>query len=79
MYKKGMIKVIDPGCEDDLICSKYMQPGHNHRLYNDDWNPGDIVAYLPHSCDEWVIGGISEIDIMIEDLEKAKMELLTRV
>lgn len=25
-------------------------------------------AYLPHSCDEWVIGGPEQIKAMIEDL-----------
>lgn len=29
------------------------------------------IAYLPHSCDEWVIGGPEEIRQMIADLQEA--------
>lgn len=35
-----------------------------------------LGAYLPHSCQEWVVGGVREIDLLIEDLKKAKEELL---
>ncbi len=28
------------------------------------------VAYLPHSCDEWVIGGREQIEALIADLQK---------
>lgn len=28
-------------------------------------------AYLPHSCDEWYIGGRAEIEALIADLKKA--------
>ena len=33
------------------------------------------TAYLPHSCDEWVIGGRAEVEAMIEDLQ----EILTKL
>ena len=33
------------------------------------------VVYLPHSCDEWVIGGPTEVRLMIGELK----ELLQRV
>lgn len=33
------------------------------------------VAQLPHSCDEWVIGDVKEIDDLISDLRKLKEEL----
>lgn len=29
-------------------------------------------VYLPHSCDEWVIGNLDEVQVMIDQLEKAK-------
>jgi hypothetical protein len=35
-------------------------------------------AYLPHSCDKWVIGGAREIDALIEDLRAAKAMLEER-
>lgn len=31
---------------------------------------------LPHSCDAWVIGGVEQIDAMIEELRKAREEIL---
>ncbi len=33
------------------------------------------VAELPHSCDEWVIGGPNHIRTLIADLEKALKEM----
>ena len=27
-------------------------------------------AYLPHSCDRWVIGGVESIKLLIDDLQK---------
>lgn len=33
------------------------------------------IAYLPHSCDEWVIGGAKEIQAMIEDLTLCLREI----
>jgi hypothetical protein len=35
------------------------------------------VAALPHSCDEWVIGGKHEVRAMIEDLKRALASLET--
>lgn len=34
-------------------------------------------VFLPHSCDSWVIGGVAEIDALIEDLRAARF-VLTR-
>lgn len=27
-------------------------------------------AYLPHSCDQWIIGGPEEVKLLIEDLQE---------
>jgi hypothetical protein len=35
------------------------------------------VAALPHSCDEWVIGGKHEVRAMIKDLQRALASLET--
>lgn len=43
----------------------------------DDGNK--LVVMLPHSCDEWVIGGPKEIDNLIADLTKLKKELQERL
>lgn len=32
-------------------------------------------AYLPHSCDEWVIGGPEQIRMLIMDLQEALKKL----
>jgi hypothetical protein len=45
-----------------------------------DTDPGDAVpyAFLPHSCNEWVIGGIEEIEKMILQLKAAADMIKTR-
>jgi len=53
-YKKGMVQW-------DLDYTT----GHENE--DGDWVE-ESVASLPHSCDEWVIGGVDEIDLLIEDL-----------
>ena len=42
----------------------------------DDYDRG-TWAYLDHSCDDWVIGGLPEIDAMIKDLTELKKKLET--
>lgn len=32
---------------------------------------GKFILQLPHSCDEWIIGGVKEAEIMLEDLKQA--------
>lgn len=42
---------------------------------------GDKIVYeaaLPHSCDEWFIGGVQEIDDLISDLIEAKKEIIEK-
>lgn len=39
--------------------------------YDDDYNVIGKVIELPHSYDEWVIGGVEEAKMMIEDLQEA--------
>lgn len=48
-------------------------------IWKDYWGetPEKLVAQLPHSCDEWVIGGPDEIKALIEDLQEALKELLS--
>ena len=36
---------------------------------------GEVVAYLPHSCDEWVIGGPDECRQLMADLMRALAKL----
>ena len=77
-YQKGDLKVTAPPCghEDcngdrecwhtgnvmrvpDARLSKGIRPHHGR------------AAYLPHSCDEWFIGGRAEVEQMIADLTAA--------
>jgi hypothetical protein len=34
------------------------------------WSDGPALIHLPHSCDEWIIGGKKEAEQLIKDLEK---------
>lgn len=43
----------------------------------DDYDSG-IWAHLPHSCDDWVIGGVEEINFLIADLQILREEILKR-
>lgn len=36
-------------------------------------NLGEV--YLPHSCDEWNIGGKDEVKLLIEDLQELLKEM----
>jgi hypothetical protein len=45
----------------------------------DFFDSPDLAIMLPHSCDEWIIGGAKEVDALIADLEKAKPELAQRL
>lgn len=81
MYKKGDLKLVDPPCssynreEDVLMC---VDPTHVH-LVDDARNVEECISapcvYLPHSCDEWVIGGMENVRQMIEDLQVAFFQL----
>lgn len=66
MYKRGELQVTE-----------------SHRHHVDDSRAEDETvkafhpaAYLPHSCNDWVIGGPEQVKLLIEDLQKAlkKME-----
>jgi len=52
------------GC-DDAFCSRLFD------ARGDYGPPANGSVYLPHSCDQWVIGGPEQIRALIADLEKA--------
>lgn len=79
MYEKGDIKLLDKPCstvDEDGYCDDAYTEGHCHSVGDsrDDRQeyPG---VYLPHSCDEWVVGGAENIKQMIIDLQEALKEL----
>ena len=57
MYKKGELMVGE--CSMDA-----REEGGYDREEN------KILAFLPHSCDEWIIGNKENIEILIEDLKE---------
>jgi len=46
--------------------------------YEDAGRPRPPFVYLPHSCEEWIIGGPDEIKAMIADLQSALKMMTTR-
>lgn len=72
MYKAGDLNVSDPLEPEDE--TGYQEGGvYDSRATNS----GDKIhgAYLNHSCGEWVIGGIEQIDALIADLQRARVLL----
>jgi hypothetical protein len=88
MYEKGLLKTTTPRCEETDESGHCNQSeydvGHRHRVSDSrSFEPGSGVykelgpgtAYLPHSCNEWVIGGPDHIRALIEDLQSALAQL----
>lgn len=78
MYKTGMLKFLDPPCnsmDKDGFCDEWGE-GHKHLIEDYHGCPAkfytapDFCVFLPHSCDEWIIGGKNEIKTLITDLQK---------
>ena len=42
---------------------------------NCQYNPKTGDVFLPHSCDEWIIGDKENIELMIKDLQDALKKL----
>jgi hypothetical protein len=70
MYNKGQLQITEPcsdghdGDEPEYATTHYHVYGH-FALFPYP------VAYLPHSCDEWLIGGPEQIQALIDDLTQA--------
>ena len=47
----------------------------SHNPRDSDSLDSSPVVYLPHSCDEWIIGGEKEVGAMIADLRAALVEI----
>ena len=73
-YKTGDLKRTVPPCEHP-DCEGFWVCDSREGLYRHD-DPAKPPhekhgAYLPHSCDEWFIGGRAEVEAMIADLTAA--------
>jgi len=81
MYDKGDLQITQPPCAPQLkgeMCNRYSTDMHFHQIL-DSREDAYIVhpcAFLPHSCDEWVIGGPQRIQALIDDLTAA-LEAIT--
>ncbi len=84
MYTEGLLKFVDPPCNsysEDIDgyadCDDAFTDGHIHQINdsraNKFWKAPCV--YLPHSCDNWVIGGAEQIKLLIADLQEALSSL----
>lgn len=75
MYKPGDLIVYKPECElDEQGQCPHEYEEHEEPPYDNRARvraAGPFVAYLPHSCDSWIIGGVPQILALIADLENA--------
>lgn len=71
MYKKGDVKLTKAAEDKDPYV---VQPNFDARTEDYD-HVGAGIAFLPHSCQEWVIGGKEQIQDLIEDLQALLKEL----
>jgi hypothetical protein len=71
MYTKGEAQVT-LGTRDENGYPHQIEPflDARHPDGSDQADLGPGVAFLPHSCQEWVIGGPKEVKAMIEDLQE---------
>ncbi len=76
MYEKGLLQITTPPCpsmDEEGLCGEQYEDGHTHWVSDARENDYDFhsykpTAYLPHSCDNWVIGGPEQVKALIEDL-----------
>lgn len=64
MYQKGDLKIWNDR-EFDYLSDARGKKGKQP----------EGTVYLPHSCQEWVIGGVEQVKQMIEDLQEILMEI----
>lgn len=72
-YRRGMLfverRAERPACED---CAEGWCDAHERFPFQPhEWPDHAPVAWLPHSCDEWVLGGPDEVRGLIADLQAA--------
>jgi len=73
-YEKDDAKLYVPGvcaeADNGEVC--FHDPEHTTAPYavmDEEGRPTPVpCAYLPHSCDQWVIGGPEELRLMIAEL-----------
>jgi hypothetical protein len=72
MYEVGDITLSDKnGCNLAKHFDARILDGRANNYDGYDYQ----VAYMPHSCDEWVIGGVRQVRQMIADLQQVLMAM----
>jgi hypothetical protein len=79
MYSKGDLVIYQGPCGcagigENGFCDEHWESGPKSDARSGGLVKGP-VAYLDHSCDEWIIGGVEQIREMIRDLEQALKEI----
>jgi hypothetical protein len=74
MYQKGDLQQTKPLCKDANPRShgRCFECFETHAVLDSRSESGvdeGRGAYLPHSCDDWVIGGPEEVQSLIDDLQ----------
>jgi hypothetical protein len=83
MYRKGELQITVPPCAEMLADpnGECFSDKHEHHIYDARGSKENPVgtAFLPHSCDAWVIGGKEQIKALIGELQEilTKMEMQT--
>lgn len=74
-YKPGVLMKTTAPCPRDKgrrWCYSHRK-SEQHRFWDSTTDAGDDVEHpavaLPHSCEEWVIGGVEEAKALIRDLQ----------
>ena len=75
MYRKGDVGVEIP---DPYFDQDYDSTVSDARNRGGSPLKFPYVA-LPHSCGDWVIGSVEEIDLMIADLQQARGDLVLAI
>lgn len=76
MYTKGELEVVTAADLEENFGPP--DPDEGPYLVPDDRDTPQLppAVRLPHSCEYWVIGGVAEIDALLDDLLAARLRLL---
>lgn len=74
-YERGDLRIA-PFCHKDMVDGYLCE--HQHPTdARGDYSKLSGGVFLPHSCDEWVIGGTEELNTLIADLLDARDKLIS--
>ena len=72
MYQKGDLRTHVECAFDGSYCEAWkVDEKHRCCMTDERNNYADVepgMAYLPHSCEQWIVGGKDQIRALIDDL-----------